>query len=429
MKRRKAAAVCLAILLFTVLGMPASAKTWSGDDFTMEVPEEFVYTLNQNSSIDDPVWALVGEGDPSARLTDFAEMNVLESFYTEDGSTNIIVMTKESTDSKNIFDLKNLGQEERDEFLDKLAQTGSDEVSLVKTYEDIDGRPFYRMQIDSAIAGAEAHDVVCGTIFNGKALTIEMYNGEREITQEQAALFNSLVGSVRVTQVLEKPEPQASDYLPAILVLVLLALAVITPVIYFPLKGRYEKKKKNQMGERLSRFHQDHPDNVVSGELRFLNLTDCTREAIHTFSLYQAYVKNVVSLAVGVLVCVLTLLGAFLLDVTWWLKVASVAVSVYYAYKLISMPGAIEKVQLKVFQRGVSSTARYSFYEDAFLVSGIQSGNLYPYFQITSIRRHGHYLYLYYGPENAYLIDQFGFEKGEFEDFVKFIEEKTKGGK
>lgn len=50
---------------------------------------------------------------------------------------------------------------------------------------------------------------------------------------------------------------------------------------------------------------------------------------------------------------------------------------------------------------------------------------MFPYFQIVDVRKHGHYIYLYYGPENAYMVDQFGFSKGEFSDFVKFISEKT----
>ena len=50
---------------------------------------------------------------------------------------------------------------------------------------------------------------------------------------------------------------------------------------------------------------------------------------------------------------------------------------------------------------------------------------MFPYFQIVNVRKHGHYIYLYYGPENVYMVDQFGFSKGEFSDFVKFISEKT----
>ena len=50
---------------------------------------------------------------------------------------------------------------------------------------------------------------------------------------------------------------------------------------------------------------------------------------------------------------------------------------------------------------------------------------MFPYFQITDIRRHKQHLYLYYGPENAYMVDKNGFSKGSYEEFVKFLAEKT----
>ena len=53
------------------------------------------------------------------------------------------------------------------------------------------------------------------------------------------------------------------------------------------------------------------------------------------------------------------------------------------------------------------------------------SGYPVPYFQITDVRRRGQYLYLYYGPDNAYMVDQYGFTQGEFEEFQQFIREKT----
>ena len=106
------------------------------------------------------------------------------------------------------------------------------------------------------------------------------------------------------------------------------------------------------------------------------------------------------------------------------LMLAAVAVTVYYAYKLIGMQGAVEKIQIKVHSQGTSQTAHYAFYPDVFRVSGIQSANVVPYFQIVDIRKCGQYLYLYYGPDNAYLVDTYGFKLGESGDFEKFIREK-----
>ncbi len=425
MKLKKAAAVVLAAFLAAALSLPVSAKTWAADDFTLTVPEEFVYTFDQTTPEDDPGWALAGVGDPASVLSSYREMNVLASFYTEDGKTNVLVMEQESSMAKRLFNLKDASEEEKQELLDGLGEANSDQVSVTKAYQDVNGMPFYRFQVDSQIEGAQAHDVIYGTVLNGYSLIIDLYNGDKEITEEQFALQDSLVNSLQITRVLEKPEEEPANYAPMMILLGLLVIAIAAPFIYYPVKGKKNKREKDKMAERLSQYRQDHPEDDLSGEPRFLNATDCTKEAIHTFSVYHAYVKNVGALLAGVFLCALILAAAFALSAEWWLKLSAVVVAGYSAYRVFNMPSLVEKVQIKVFQRGVSSTARYAFYEEAFRVSGVQSASVYPYFQISAVRRHSHYLYLYYGPDNAYLVDQYGFEKGEFEEFEAFIREKT----
>ena len=47
------------------------------------------------------------------------------------------------------------------------------------------------------------------------------------------------------------------------------------------------------MTERLTEYHKTHGNNeTIAGELLFANSTECTKEAIHTFSIYQAYIKT-----------------------------------------------------------------------------------------------------------------------------------------
>ena len=75
---------------------------------------------------------------------------------------------------------------------------------------------------------------------------------------------------------------------------------------------------------------------------------------------------------------------SFALDADWWIKLLAVGIVVYYGYKIFNMPHTLEKVQRKVFDRGVSSTAHYAFYDEAFRVSGVQSASMFPYFQITA---------------------------------------------
>lgn len=427
MKLRKAAAALLAVLLFAALPLTAFAKAWTADDYTFTVPEEFVYTFGPETPENDPSWALAGISDPSSAIKEYLERSAVADLYTEDKATNVLVMQVQSDVSQSVYNLKDLPEDQRDAFLENQIRSQSEKITVDRSYIEIGGQPFFWVEIDGTDLSEEIqeiHEILCGTIFNGHTLSFDIHS-ETEFTEEQLSLFQGMVNSVKITQILEKPQPQPMDSLPMIAVLVLLVLAVVVPIVYLPVKGKLDKKEKARMAERLSEYHKTHGDGADTGEIRFANATDCTREAVHTFSLYQAYIKNIGGLIVGGVMCFLVLAAAFVLDMDWWLKLLSVAVAGYYVYKIISMPGTVEKVQMKVFQRGVSSTARYAFYDKAFRVSGVQSGNLYPYFQIVSVRRHSHYLYLYYGPDNAYLVDQYGFSLGEFEEFEKFIRQKT----
>ncbi len=428
MKRKKAAAAFLAVLLLTAVCLPVSAHSWEADDFTFTVPEKFVYTFGPDTPEDDPSWALAGLADAASLLRSYQESGVIADFYTEDKSVNIQVMQKSNDYSQNIYNLKDLTEEELEKNLNQLLQSKSDQITLGRSYHDVAGQPFYRFQIDgTGLSGenSEIHELLYGTIFNGHTLNFDMHS-EQAFTEEQTSLLEEMVNSVQITQVVEKPAPSPVETFSTALMLVLLAAAVVIPLMYVPIKNKRDKKKKAVMAERLSEYHKTHGKDGVEGEIRFANATDCTKEAVRSFSVYQAYIKNIGGLLLGALMCFLVLVLSFLLDMDWWIKLVAVGVTVYYAYKIIGAAGSTERVQTKVFGRGVSSTARYAFYDEAFRVSGIQSASVYPYFQITDVRRHGHYLYLYYGPENAYLVDQFGFSLGEFEEFQAFILEKTR---
>lgn len=237
--------------------------------------------------------------------------------------------------------------------------------------------------------------------------------------------MEELVKSIRFTNVTEKPLPDPVDLTSTIVLLVLMLVSILVPLVYVPVKSKRVKKEKARLAEQLSEYHRAHGANEAEGEPLFVNDTDCTKEAIHTFSFFQAYVKNMGELLFGAMMCLVMLVTSFFLDADWWIKLLAAAVTVYYAYKIIAMPGAVEKVQRKVYGRGPSQTAHYIFYPEVFRVSGIQSTSVVPYFQITDVRRRGQYLYLYYGPENAYMVDQYGFAQGEAQEFQRFIQEKV----
>ena len=184
----------------------------------------------------------------------------------------------------------------------------------------------------------------------------------------------SIAETITFPEILEKPEITPQDTTQALVtvgLLVVLILVFLAPLIYFPIRNKRDKKQKALLTERLTEYHKTHGNNeTIAGEMLFANSTECTKEAIHTFSIYQAYIKSLGTLVVGALLCLVTLVISFLVDAEWWLKLLTFGVVVYYGYKIVSAPHTLEKIQRRVFDRGVSSTAHYAFY-DGFRVSGL----------------------------------------------------------
>lgn len=416
--------VLLAFAIVATLPAAAFAESWVGVDFTLEAPDG-MYQLGPSMEETDPGWALAGIGDPEAKLEEYREMGVLVNFISEDGATDIVVMQKEAKQAEQIFDIRLMSDSERDSFMEGLATTEDESVTLDKGwYENPQGLLFYRLKIDMD-GEQEMHELIYGTIMNGYALNVDIHTINAAMTQEQEDMVLAMMDSMVFTNIQEKPPEDYREAFNTLLLLVLMLAAVAGPLIYVPIKNRRDKKKKAKLAEQLSQFHKTNGKDTAQGEAAFVNSTDCTKEAIRRFSYYQAFVKNMGEVVFGALLCVITVCAAFLIDSVWWMKLAAVAVTVYYAYKLIAMPGAVEKIQTKVHSQGMSKTAHYAFYPEVFRVSGIQSANVVPYFQIIDIRKCGQYLYLYYGPDNAYLVDMYGFELGEAGEFEKFIREKT----
>lgn len=420
-------AALLALVLLLALPLSAAAETFSTEDFTIEIPEG-MYQFGPTTSVDDPSWALAGVADPTTKLQTYQDMHGIAELITQDGETSILIMQNQTDTTESIFSLRDLSEEDKEKFLDGTMQSKSEDILVEKYYIDVNGQPFYRLRVDGSSEGMEYHEVQYATIINGYSLGFDIYGGDETVTQEQEDMLLGIVESITFSEILEKPETTVTlqDYVVVAAVLVLLVMVILVPVVYVPIRNRKEKRLKAKLAEQLTQYHKDHGTSEKDlGELRFVNSTDCTKEAIHSFSLYQSYVKNLGSLLIGGVLCVAALIVAFALDAEWWGKLLVVGIVVYYGYKVFSMPHTLEKIQRRVYDRGISSTAHYAFYDEGFRVSGIQSASVFPYFQIVDLRRHGHYLYLYYGPENAYMVDKFTFSLGQYEDFVKFISEKT----
>lgn len=427
MKKKRFVSFLLCVLL-CAFGISAMAAEYQAADYTLTLPGELCYTLTPFTDEGDTLWALAGVADPASTIDEYQDTGVKAEFFTEDGSS--IKLRENSSDyTEQVYHLSSLTEEEQQSFLEeRLPTSQSEDAAVAKELCSYGGQTFYRVQIDITAEDQEAHELLLGTIVNGRTIVFDIY-GSSPITEEQLSLLDKLASSIQFTYLMPKPEEvETSPWLLALLLAVLLGV-IIAPAIVVPINHRRSKRQKDEMTRRMEEYRRDHGDKLT-GEVLFTNQTDCTKEMLHAFASYHAYQKNWFSLALGAVLCAGILLAAFLFDLTWWVKLVAAAVAVYYLYQVLNTPRTIERAQTKVFSRGVSETAHYAFYEDGFRVSGIQSGNTFPYLHIVSVKKSGQYLYLYYSPDNMYPIDCYGFAEDEdkslqlAEEFERFVRSK-----
>ena len=149
--------------------------------------------------MDDPSWALAGIADPQSHLESYTDMHGIAEFISEDGGTSILVQQQESSQTKRIYNLGELSEEEKTQFLDGVMQSKTDEITIEKEYVDVNGQLFYRLLVDGSYEGEEYHELVYATIVNGYTLGLNLPGGDKSITPEQEELMRSIVESIALT--------------------------------------------------------------------------------------------------------------------------------------------------------------------------------------------------------------------------------------
>lgn len=467
MKHRKIIAAALSLALALLLPLAALAEEYVQEDFSLEIPED-IYVFDGQTPINSPSWQLAGVEDPNQVMSLYKSsnsgimgifggsaqqnMNALASFIGHGGAVDVTLSRKISAESAQIHNLSELSPEQQQEFVNSLlgdieeqddtglgesSTSGEDELSQV----EVNARGELCLDFETPFGiidfygkddeQQDFHERVYVTILNGSAVSMHIYAVGEELAQEAVAVQNELAASFKISNLID--QAQAAEMSRGKLTMLIVLLIMITVSIVGTIAfGRHRRKKdkrlKQEMAEKLSKYRALSAEQDIKGKLCFANVTDCSDAVIRRFSIYHSYLKNLPTLIFGVVMCVLLVVIALIYSNEWFTTLISFALAGYYIFKLISSSANFERAQKKAYGAGNSSMAKYAFYENAFRVSGIQHVASYPYFQITEIKQDKEYFYLYYGPENAYIVSKNGFANGSAEEFNAFISEKEKEG-
>lgn len=429
-------AVLLAVfVLAAAFCLPAAAAettyTLPDTGMTITLPEG-AQLLTATTPSDDPVWATAKVLDVNEKILELSEDGILAEIYAFDGACVIAVSAKTSDYSQAIYNLNDVSQETKDDFIERMQPSSMDgRTGGTVTWYEHEAIPFFCIDIHSEAVeeGNVVYERLYGTIFDGMLVSFDLYNGSQEIPEEYDALMRQIVDSATFSEFKEAPKMSISgDQIWMLLIAVVLILVIIAFFVYRSVVRRREKKEKRVLADRIASYrqakagHEDEGD----GALRFVNETEHSDNAIKVFANFHAYRRSLwlplFTIIIGVVAFVVVWQSGS--SDNWWMLLLLGACIVYCGYKIGTASTTTTKAMMRSYSKLRSRKAAYYFYEGDFRITGLQASNLHPYFQITRMYETKDYFYMYFGEENTYFIAKDGFREGDAESFRTFMREK-----
>ncbi len=434
-------AVLLAVLTaVSLLCVTASAET-AGDKYTIYETEmtitvpEGATMLSMSTKFDDPLWSELNILSPYDKATEMIDGNIAAEVYGAASGAVITITARETDMSKSVHNLNLLTEEELEEFrLGLIPQTTDGLTSGSAEWYEHEQIPFFCVDIQSdSLEDNTVYERIYGTLLNGKVISFDIFNGAEPIDEATDAMMRAMVDSAEIAVFTEKPGFQVDPVeLMTMGVLALLFVLLVVFIIANIVVGKRQKKAKRVMADKLAAYRRlkEGREDEGEGDLRFVNETVHSNEAIQKFGKYQAYHKNLFMPIFTVLLSVVAIVLVTSVGISdnWWMIVALIGFAAFSVYRSFTAGTTIAKTLERVYGSMRSRKATYYFYDGDFRISGLQASSLHPYFQITDVAETKEYFYLYFGDNTTYFIkkDNFkGFEKGKGADeFRAFLREK-----
>ena len=438
MNRLKKITALLLMLVLTaaLFAVPATAEeklvTQEFPDLmlTLQLPEDTI-VLTQNTSLLSEDWTLAGIEDPSKAIEEYKSVGVVAELVTTDLVHHVRLIKGVTDKTESVFTFNDYTKEDLDEYFASLAATDSEYVAMTCEAYPHEQTTYFVLDT-KALEGKTPtpfREIVWGTIVNGYTTGFSIYAEDGVISDEQIALAENLVNTSRFTELLERP---TTTYSPTeIIITLVFTLGLVALMVGFLmwsiLRRRRMKEDAKAYAEQITSFRKaqqepNHTPHEVAAV--FANRTEHNDAAIMTFAKYQAYFHRPVNLVYYLLISLTGLLICLVSNDEWWILLVMLGVFGYCLYYIINLPTKIGNRIREVFRKMPNRTAVFTFFENDFRLSGIQAPSLYPYAQITEVREHGDYFYLYFGEETTYYLRKDQFTLGSADEFARFMHGK-----
>lgn len=421
------AAVILAI--FPSFQVQAKEVQFPEINVELNVPDNTII-LTKDTPDTDENWKAAGITDPKSEKDSINKMGVLAVLFDPDTKSTVRLMQKQSSKTKDIFNLSLLSEEELQEFLDGfVSDTDENTKAAIEKYSHPQV-PFYRYNIEVEQNGIPFKEVIYGTIVNGYAVNFDAYTQNSKEPVDESYM-KELVAATHFTQFLDKAEvkKQEREAIIQLVIVLIIAAGLIAATVFFN-KNRSKKLKeaKGIRTDALTKFYieqKQKEEQNIKDRVLYVNRTKYTETVIKDFFHYNEIFKRL-NVWITMAVCFILILvllynsGSALIGCT----VAVVLLFAFVYYQGIRIEKLVSR-NVKMYDKDKSLEAVFTFYEDYFTLSGIQYISKYPYIQVTEIKEYKNYIYLYIGSDKAFYLKKDGFDTG-LEEFMKFIKGAVK---
>lgn len=418
-------------LLITILLVlyPASqvqAKVKSFSDLYMEItlPEDTI-VVDKDTLNSDMIWEQIGILDPIAEKKSMKEMGVQAILYDPSTASSVRVLSKRNNNSEKVFHLSLLTEDELAAYLDTIFTASDNNTShQIEKYEHPE-LPFYRLSLQLSSEGTDYSEVVYGTIANGYSISFDIFEKDN-IGAIDESFIKKLVADTHFTQVLDKAKLEEQEHQAILTLIVMIGIVLVTFIVLFLFRSSVRKKqnrKKKEKAEMLSQFfivqRQKEDQNIKDTSL-FHNRTSYSEELIKTFYMYDRIWKRIL-FWIATAVILVMLIASFYRSGSIFICIMVVGLVAVFIYQFYSQTEKAIAREVKAYKSYKCSEALYTFYEDYYTLSGIQSTSKYPYIQVTEMKEYKDFIYIYLGSEKAHYLNKDGFENGldAFKNFMK----------
>lgn len=417
----------LILAIYPSFLVQAKVRDFSDINLELTVPEDTVVITN-DTPVTDTAWKEAGITDPKSEKDTFTDMGVQALLYDPNTKSTVRLLKKQSSDSREIFNLSLLSDEKQNEFFNSLI-TGNDEntkaeVEKVEHPEAV----FFRYNVEMTQEGKTLNELIYGTIVNGYSLTYDIFT-ENSKEPVDETFIKQLVTGTHFTKFLDKAEVEKEEQAALIRLVagvVIIILIIIGLIFLSKKKNKKQQAIKKQKTDALTRFYMEQKekdDQNIKDKVLFVNRTIYSEQVIKDFCYYNEFIKRL-----KLWIIIVGLMGAvFIFLYNTGVAIIGITIAIILLFVFVYLQGIrIEKMvsrMMKAYDKNKSMEAVFTFYDDYYTLSGIQYISKYPYIQVTEIKEYKTYAYIYLGSDKAIYLKKDGFEQS-YEEFLKFIKSK-----